>query len=240
MSPRSRLVVPGYPHHVIHRGNNRRRIASFASDYLQLIRFLMIAVAATGCEIHAAALLANHVHLLVTPPTVGALAQFVRRWAQRYARARNRKRDGSGKLFECRYDSHPLRDDAGVAAVTRYIDLNPVRAGLVADPREYRWSTAALHLGLAASTATSTRAMESHLAGPAASGWPVELWRPSSWYLSLGSDGAARAATYRRFLEEDQDWRPKPPPDYPHRLLRPDGSSAREAGALGRFYETGK
>jgi putative transposase len=223
--------MPGFPHHVIHRGNNRRRIASFISDYTLLLRLLESAAAATGCLVHAGALLANHLHLMVTPPAVESLEEFVRRWAQRYARQRNRARDGSGKLFEGRFQSHPLRDEAAVAAVTRYIDLNPVRAGLVAAPSLYRWSTAARHLG------------------DGGASWPETLWHPSDWYLSLGHDGPARALAYRHFLEADEDGREQrpqpeqqPPPEvtYSRRLLRPDGRSAREHGAPEIFYDTAK
>jgi putative transposase len=224
---RHRVVLPEVPHHVILRGNNRRIIASYASDFRRLLRLLVEAAKETRCLILAGALLTNHLHLIVTPPDPASLPRFVRHWAQRYARRRNLERGGSGKLFEQRYTSKPLLDDAALAAATRYVDLNPVRAGCVVEAEAYRWSTAALHLGCPASD------------------WPRELWHPSPWYLGLAPEPEARAAFYRSWLDldlsgdneelcsSDDDahaWL-----HYARRLRRPDGTRAcdRAAASIG-------
>src|SRR5205814_1137098 len=95
-----RLVVPGLPHHVVHRGNNRRRLFSYPVERSSFLRFVTAAAEDTGCVVHAFCLLDNHVHLIVTPPSQLALSGFVKRWAERFALRRNRQRGGSGKLVE--------------------------------------------------------------------------------------------------------------------------------------------
>jgi putative transposase len=224
---RQRIVEPGFPHHLILRGNNRRIIASFASDFRRLLCLMLAAALDTGCLVLAGALLSNHLHLIVTPPDADALPRFVRHWAQRYARRRNLARGGSGKLFEQRYSSKALRDDAALAAATRYVDLNPVRAGCVTAPEAYRWSTAALHLGCPESD------------------WPAELWHPSPWYVALATDDARRAELYRGWLELDLargDDELSPVEDAAHaclhygrRLRRPDGTRACDGGSWSRW-----
>ena len=223
---RQRVVEPGIPHHVILRGNNRRIIASFASDFRRLLRLMIDAVLDTGCLVLAGALLANHLHLIVTPPDEASLPTFVRHWAQRYARRRNLARGGSGKLFDQRYSSKPLRDDAALAAATRYVDLNPVRAGCITAPEAYRWSTAALHLGCPNPD------------------WPSELWHPSPWYLALADDDAARANLYRGWLDADRagtevelrsaDDEAHACLHYGRRLRRPDGTRASDCASWSR------
>src|SRR6185295_15069748 len=96
--------------------------------------------------LHALALMANHVHLVATPPDAPTLASFVRAVAQPYALRRNAARRGTGKVFEQRYVALPICDAAYLAATLAYVDLNPVRAGLAEDAAAYRWSTAAAHL----------------------------------------------------------------------------------------------
>jgi putative transposase len=214
-----RQILPGLPHHLIHRGNNRRRIFSYAFDFCRLLQYIVEAAEDTACVIAAGVLMSNHLHLVVTPPTEAALPRFVKSWAQRFALNRNRRREGSGKLFEERYRSRALTSDEALAAATTYVDLNPVRAGLVLNPAEYRWSTAALQLGVPQRD------------------WPLELWRPSPWYLALGADSAQRAAQYSALLDglrgAPADGRiarlkGRCSQHYTRRLERPDGTSARE------------
>ena len=147
MSRRSRedLVVPGLPHHVTLRGNNRRKLFSYDPERALFVSFLGDALASTGCKVHAVSLLLNHVHLVITPPTVAALSSCVHRFAHRYALKRNRLRNGSGKLFEERFYAKPIGDDAYMATVTAYVDLTP-EAAFVAE-RARRWSTLGWHCG---------------------------------------------------------------------------------------------
>lgn len=189
MSRGPRIVHPGFPHHLVLRGNNRRRLFSYPRDYAQLIYLLGRALAADHCVLHALVIMINHIHLIVTPPTGPALATFVKRFAQRYAQDRNRRRAGSGRLFEQRFFSRPILTDEELAVVTAYVDLNPVRAGIVSHPSEYEWSTYGLH----AKTATAI---------------PSGIWTPSPWFLSLGRDPEMRASRYRDFVALQMDVEP--------------------------------
>lgn len=184
MSRSPRTVIPGIPHHVILRGNNRRRLFSFPRDYLGFVNLLLGASLDVPCLVHALCLMSNHVHLLVSPEQSDALACFVKFVAQRYARRRNDMRAGSGKLFEERYKSVPIASERQLAIATAYIDLNPVRAGLVREPADYRWSTFRLHGGQLSRSVI-----------------PPQLWTPSSWYTALGNNSADRAASYIAFVE---------------------------------------
>lgn len=218
---RPRVVVPGYPHHVITRGNNRRRLFSSFADYQFFIACVARAKRLSGCLIHAIALMVNHVHALVTPPTPDALPRFVRSFSQRYAQVRNKKRGATGKLFEQRYISVLIDDEVGMARATAYVDLNAFRASLVADPLGHPWSTFALHANR-----------------PELSRIPRAIWTPSGWYLGLGSTPNARAAAYCELAIElataarataiaDRIDRIGQAAASRRRLERPDGSSAR-------------
>jgi putative transposase len=109
-----RAIVPGLPHHVIHRGNNRRILVSTAFDYSRLLHFIADAARRFDCPVHALALMSNHLHLIAKPETTRSLSAFVNSFANRYARYRNRRRKASGKLFEERYLRFPLHTDVAV------------------------------------------------------------------------------------------------------------------------------
>ena len=169
------------------RGNNRRRLFSFRQDYLFYLRQLGRGLDKHFCEVHALTMMANHVHLLVTPATVERLANLMKYVAQTYAQYRNRRRDGSGKLFEERYRAERVIGADGMRAVTVYIDANAVKAGLVEDPLDYPWSTYAILAGQ-----------------PARSRIPAHLVTLSPWYLSLGPSAAHRARAYGDIFRRDQ------------------------------------
>jgi putative transposase len=216
----ARVVVPGYPHHLILRGNNRRNLFSYPRDYRGFLFDIAGARSRYACLVHAFCLMTNHVHLLVTPLVAGTLNKFVQRIAQCLAQRRNRTRGGSGKLFEERFKSVLVVDDAQLAATTAYVELNPTRAGLCSRPEEYAWSSYRLHAGTERSRVL------------------LAMWAPSPWYLSLGRADATRAKAYvewfdgfRALPEEDQRSATALPDPAPvrgsNRVLRPDGSSAR-------------
>lgn len=178
-----RQVLPGVPHHLVLRGNNRRVLFSYPRDYLHFLGLLKRNLLSTCVLLHAYCLMRNHVHLFVTPPEPTSCAQLVKGVAQRYAQSRNRRFGASGKLFEQRYFSTPVRSERHLALVTAYIDLNPVRAGIVDDPAEYRWSSFHVHAG-------SRKA-------------PLrELWTPSTWYEALAPDTPGRIDAYHEFVAE--------------------------------------
>lgn len=140
--PRSRRrVLPHVPHHVILRGNNRRRLFSYSSDYNYFLRLM---------------------------------GDGVRRFS----------RGGSGKLFEQRFISKSMKTDSQVLTVLAYIDLNPLRAGLAAQPHAYRWSSYSLH---------------THYPNiPSRYAW----WTPSDAYLSLGQTAEERTKQYSKWVED--------------------------------------
>src|SRR5678815_3417455 len=100
-----RLIVPGYTHHVILRGNNRRRLFSYPNDYWTFMRYLRDAMEKHDCQLHGDVLMTNHGHFAVTPPTLEALPKAIHMLAMRYAQHRNRKYGDTGKLFEARLTS---------------------------------------------------------------------------------------------------------------------------------------
>ena len=130
--PRSaRTVLAGVPHHVVLRGNNRRRLFSYPRDYDRLLSLLGRQLDEGGTSLHAFCLMTNHVHLLVTPEEEAVLGRFIKGFAQRYAQVRNRQTKASGKLFEERFYSKPIASEQHLALATLYIDVNLSRAGML-------------------------------------------------------------------------------------------------------------
>lgn len=136
-----RLTLPGYPHHVIQRGNNRQPIFASSADYQTLLDLLDENAKKFGVAIHAYVLMSNHFHLLVTPQTVEGLPQMMQAVGRRYVRYFNDRQKRSGTLWEGRYKSTLIQSERYLLACMSYIDLNPVRAGLVAQARDYPWSS---------------------------------------------------------------------------------------------------
>ena len=141
MARQPRLTVPGYPHHVIQRGNNRQPIVLDDADRLRLLGLL--AEHAPRCQValHAYVLMDNHCHLLATPETEDGLPQLMQAVGRSYVRYFNNRHGRSGTLWEGRYKSTLIETDRYLLACMVYIDLNPVRAGMVAEPAQYRWSS---------------------------------------------------------------------------------------------------
>ncbi len=178
MPRHARIVLPGVPVHVIQRGNNRA--ACFVDDedrrfYLhQTARLSRLA----GCALHAYCLMTNHVHLLLTPDCAEGCARFFRRLSLVYAQYANRKYSRTGTLWEGRFRSCLVQSEIYLMACHRYIELNPVRAGMADDPAAYRWS--------------SFRAN--------ALGTPDPCITPHAEFLRLGRDAAERHAVYRELF----------------------------------------
>ena len=136
-----RLTLPGYPHHVIQRGNNRQPIFASTADYQMLLDLLDDNARKFGVALHAYVLMSNHFHLLATPQTADGLPQMMQAVGRRYVRHFNDTQQRSGTLWEGRYKSTLIQTERYLLACMAYIDLNPVRAGLVAYPRDYPWSS---------------------------------------------------------------------------------------------------
>lgn len=141
MARQPRLDLPGVPQHVVQRGNNRS--ACFFDDRHRrlYLDFLAEASAAADVHVHAYVLMTNHVHLLITPPTAGAMSAMMQALGRRYVQRFNALRGRTGTLFEGRFKSNLVQSDRHLLSCYRYIELNPVRAGLSADPARYPWSS---------------------------------------------------------------------------------------------------
>jgi putative transposase len=156
MARRPRLELAGVPLHVIQRGNNRAACFHADADRRLYLRLLGKAAARHRCAIHAYVLMSNHVHLLVTSAAVGAVAGMMQDLGPTYVRLFNEVHQRSGTLWEGRYKSSLIDSETYLLTCHRYIELNPVRAGLVEHPVQYRWSSHA-HYALGAKDALVTR-----------------------------------------------------------------------------------
>ena len=136
-----RLTLPGFPHHVIQRGNNRQAIFQAVSDYQTLLGLLVENAIKFDVQIHAYVLMSNHFHLLVTPQTDDGLPHLMQAVGRSYVRYFNGAQKRSGTLWEGRYKSTLIQTDRYLLACMAYIDLNPVRAGLLAQAGDYPWSS---------------------------------------------------------------------------------------------------
>jgi putative transposase len=144
-----RIEAAGYPHHVIQRGNNRQAVFADTADYQRYLRLLQETSAGHSVAVHAYVLMPNHVHLLVTPEGEGGLSRFMQALGRRYVRSFNDRHHRTGTLWEGRFRSTVIATDRYLLACMRYIELNPVRAGLSLSPADYRWSSSAHHIGRA-------------------------------------------------------------------------------------------
>ena len=143
-----RLTVPGYAHHIIQRGNNRQAIFVDRADQEKLLALLAENTTRFRVALHAYVLMSNHFHLLATPSSADGLPQFMQAVGRSYVRWFNDRHGRSGTLWEGRYKSTLIQTDRYLLACMAYIDLNPVRAGMVAEARDYPWSSHAHYAGL--------------------------------------------------------------------------------------------
>lgn len=186
MPRRARLAVRGIPWHIIQRGNNRGACFYAEEDYRFYLETLRDQAQTQGCAIHAYVLMTNHVHLLLTPERKDSAASLMKHLGQRYVQYVNRTYRRSGTLWEGRFKSCLAQNEAYVLTCYRYIELNPVRAGMVSAPADYRWSSYRTN-GL---------------------GKADTLVRPHEQYIQLGNTQDERLAAYRELfsahLEPDQ------------------------------------
>ena len=174
-----RLTLPGYPHHVIQRGNNRQPIFASHAHYEDLLGLLSENASRFGVAIHAYVLMSNHFHLLATPSSAEGLPQLMQAVGRRYVRHFNDTQGRSGTLWEGRYKSTLIQTERYLLACMVYIDLNPVRAGLVAQARDYPWSSHGHYIGLRTDP----------------------LVTPHPLYWDLGNTPFAREAAYTELVQ---------------------------------------
>lgn len=144
----ARISAAHLAHHVTHRGNRRGAVFFDDEDRSVYLRWLAEAAVRFGLELWAYCLMTNHIHLLVLSPTAAALGRALGVVQGRYAQRINRKQAWSGHLWANRFFSHPI-EAGSLPIVARYIERNPVRAGIVERAEDYPWSSARSHCGLA-------------------------------------------------------------------------------------------
>jgi len=176
----SRNCPPGLPVHVIQRGNNRQACFASEADYKAYANWLLEASLRFGMHIHAWVFMTNHVHLLVTPTMPHAISSSMQYVGRYYVRHFNHRYQRTGTLYEGRFKSSIVQSRNYLLACQRYIELNPVRAGMVGDPADYSWSSYRAH----------------------ALGAKVKMWTPHPEYLAMGATSASRALAYGKLVGE--------------------------------------
>ena len=180
MPRRLRLTFAGVAVHLIQRGNNRSACFFAEEDYARYLDHLTEFAPRFGCAVHAYVLMTNHVHLLLTPQQADGASRLMQRLGQHYVQYVNRSYRRSGTLWEGRFRSCLAQSEDYVLACYRYIELNPVRAGMVRQPADYRWSSYRVN-GQGASS---------------------RLVVPHEQYLRLGANAADRCEAYRALIGE--------------------------------------
>jgi len=142
----ARIVGVGYPHHLVQRGNNRENVFLDRTDYQKYLFFLTKYSREKEISVLAYCLMENHVHLLVIPQEEEALAKMMQGVTLCYTQYFNRKEGRTGRLWECRYQSTVIDGERYLWAVSKYIESNPVRVGIVKRPEDYSYSSAKAHI----------------------------------------------------------------------------------------------
>jgi len=178
MARQPRLALPGYPHHVIQRGNNRQPIVLDETDRKMLYSLWLEESLRHKVAVNAYVLLDNHFHMLLTPPSDEAMSLMMQSVGRTYVRYFNKRHDRSGTLWEGRYKSSLLDSEAYLLTCMAYIDLNPVRAGVAESVEAFNWSS------------------YKHLVGQRID----KLVTPHALYWGLGNTPFAREAAYAEFV----------------------------------------
>jgi len=183
MPRKRRFFLPGVPVHVVQRGNNRQAVFFDDNDYRVYLDWLGTAAGACGCIVHAYVLMTNHVHLLMTPSKGEAISETLQAVGRRFVPYVNHCYGRTGTLWEGRFKASAVQEEGYLLACYRYIELNPVRAGMVERPEDYRWS--------------------SYHANAMGAGDP--LLSPHPLYLALSIGASERQAAYRKLFEAHLD-----------------------------------
>ncbi len=181
MSRRPRMYLPGIPAHIVQRGNNREPCFFQVDDYRYYLQCLKEAFARYRIQCHAYVLMTNHVHLLLTPTDETGISNAMSLIGKNYVMYINKTYRRSGTLWEGRHKSSLIDVDHYLFHCYRYIEMNPVRAGMTNMPDEYQWSSYAYH----------------------AWGKANGLIQDHELYLALGTDNEQRHYVYREFFRVD-------------------------------------
>lgn len=178
-----RVCPAGMPQHIIQRGNNRQACFASEEDLAAYANWLDEAARRYRVAIHAWAFMTNHVHLLATPSNRDGLSRMMQTLGRRYVRYFNHAYRRTGTLWEGRFKSCVIDAEAYLLVCQRYIELNPVRAGMVSHPAEYRWSSYAAN----------------------GQGKSMRLWTPHDLWLRLGETHHERAKHYQQVFRGQID-----------------------------------
>ncbi|MDP3677667.1 MAG: transposase [Methylotenera sp.] len=179
-----RYVVPGQPQHIIQRGNNRQVIFATEADYQFFRDALIEAAKQHGLMIHAYVWMTNHIHLLATPLFENSISKVFQSVGRKYVQYFNFTYKRSGTLWEGRYRATVVDSERYLLTVMRYIELNPVRAGMCLHPSEYPWSSYAFNaLGMI--------------------GLNTEWLQPHAEYLRLGVSLTERQMDYQALFNSE-------------------------------------
>jgi putative transposase len=149
MPRKARILIPYYPHHIVQRGHNRKVVFVADEDYQFYLENLKEWKLKLGIKLYAWCLMTNHIHLIVEPgEDAYSVSELMKRLAGRQAAFVNKQEGRSGSLWEGRFKASPIQRDSYLLACCRYVEMNPVRAGMVAGPRRYRWSSYCERIGL--------------------------------------------------------------------------------------------
>jgi putative transposase len=172
------MYVPGLPYHLVQRGNNREACFLETETYQFYLELWKEASRRYGVEVHAYCLMTNHIHFLATPGRSSAISDTLKVVGSRYAQYVNRRYRRTGTLWEGRHRSSLIQSERYLLSCYRYIELNPVRAGMVERPEEYRWSSYGVNA------------------------WGDESWlTPHEEYVRLGDSREARCHAYRELFK---------------------------------------
>lgn len=180
MARQPRPVVPDVPLHITQRGNNRLNCFFEHGDYLVYLNLLRTAAYDSICQVHAYVLMTNHVHLLVSPKDERGPSLLMKSLGERYVQYVNRRYSRTGGLWEGRYHSCLVESERYLMVCHRYIELNPVRAGLTIHPVDYPWSSYRRN----------------------AHGGDNLLVTPHELYARLGNHAASREDAYRELFKD--------------------------------------
>ena len=181
MPRQPRLVLPGYPHHIILRGNNRNDIFYNDKDRRFFIDCLKESKEKANSKIYSYCLMTNHLHLIVEPAEKEGLKVMMQSLGRKYVQYFNYTYQRTGTLWEGRYKSSLISKDNYLLTCSRYVELNPIRAGMVKNPTDYPWS--------------------SYISK--AEGRPDELIDEDPVYIGLGKTDKERQSNYKKLFLED-------------------------------------
>ena len=183
MARQPRFCVPECPQHIIQRGNNKTPMFASSTDFLVFRTFLGSAIRRFECELHAYVFMTNHVHLLMSCRHTRGISRMMQSVGRRYVRYYNDRHGRTGTLWEGRYRATIIDSEHYLFSCSRYIEENPLRAGMVRSPSEYSWSSYGFN----------------------AMGLEDTLITPHGRYVALGQTAASRQGAYLALFRDPND-----------------------------------